>query len=538
MFYFFLLQPTMSRSFQIVFACLLAVALAQRDPDDREVDKCDRKIDIAIIGAGVSGTYAAYHLRNASKTIEIFEQSDRIGGRHYTTYLEGVAVDLGAMMYSADKHFRMAELVEELELTQEEFKHAFGKPEEKLYYMREQNLNQNDIKNGNVPYSLTPEEKRNSGRFVRYVLEKLTGYKEDDFPREVRLTLKGPNDVPLYKYTIDEALDAAQISKEGKEFFKALIKLDSHLYKDANAVTVFSNDFDYDNENATMYRLKEGMESVPTRLSSKFLEASEKHNITLNRKLYSIQRIKRVPTWEYSLKMIKTKTGEEETTETGLEEIICAKKVILAVPKQQLSVIQWEPLKSELVSKAIDAVRPVPISKIAMSFSQSHWLTGANQALAKFSDEMLGNIYDLGKSNDSNRFVLLASYTEGEDVERLEALNQDEEHMVGSIEGEHCVSNELKDEVIRLLKKIYGVNFSDPTKAVSRFWNKSPFEGGVSQWRAGYHYDEVISILRHPSPIDDVYIVGGDHGWGNSQRWTEGALESVEMVLERHFSDE
>lgn len=52
--------------------------------------------DTIIIGAGVSGLTAAYHLHNAQQKVLIIEAKNRLGGRVYTSYDWGFATDLGA----------------------------------------------------------------------------------------------------------------------------------------------------------------------------------------------------------------------------------------------------------------------------------------------------------------------------------------------------------------------------------------------------------------------------------------------------------
>jgi len=50
---------------------------------------------IAIIGAGLSGLVAAINLENAGFEPEIFEATDRAGGRVKTDYREGYIFDHG-----------------------------------------------------------------------------------------------------------------------------------------------------------------------------------------------------------------------------------------------------------------------------------------------------------------------------------------------------------------------------------------------------------------------------------------------------------
>ena len=43
--------------------------------------------DVAIVGAGLAGTYAAYRMAAMNLSLQIFEMSDRIGGLMYTKQL-------------------------------------------------------------------------------------------------------------------------------------------------------------------------------------------------------------------------------------------------------------------------------------------------------------------------------------------------------------------------------------------------------------------------------------------------------------------
>ena len=60
------------------------------------------QLDYAIIGAGVSGCYAAWRLKQhyPEAKLALFENSDRIGGRLYSRYLPGmphVTAELGGI---------------------------------------------------------------------------------------------------------------------------------------------------------------------------------------------------------------------------------------------------------------------------------------------------------------------------------------------------------------------------------------------------------------------------------------------------------
>lgn len=60
-------------------------------------------IDVAIIGAGVSGSYSAWRLRHHNLDIQMFETTDHVGGKLFSKFLEGnppILLELGADHYS------------------------------------------------------------------------------------------------------------------------------------------------------------------------------------------------------------------------------------------------------------------------------------------------------------------------------------------------------------------------------------------------------------------------------------------------------
>src|SRR5579864_5413034 len=84
-------------------------------------------LDIAVVGAGVSGAYCAWRLQQqlgAGARIALFEYSDRIGGRLYTVTLPGlphVKAEVGGMRYIPSQHIMVANLVDHLKLHKKDF---------------------------------------------------------------------------------------------------------------------------------------------------------------------------------------------------------------------------------------------------------------------------------------------------------------------------------------------------------------------------------------------------------------------------------
>ena len=56
---------------------------------------------VAVIGGGVTGMSAAWHLQvNTLAQVELFEAAPRLGGHAYTTQVDGVDVDIGFMVFN------------------------------------------------------------------------------------------------------------------------------------------------------------------------------------------------------------------------------------------------------------------------------------------------------------------------------------------------------------------------------------------------------------------------------------------------------
>lgn len=70
------------------------------------------RVDVAVVGAGLSGLIAARILAHAGRRVMVLEARDRVGGRIEATHIDGVPIDLGAQWVGAG-HNRVTALVHE-----------------------------------------------------------------------------------------------------------------------------------------------------------------------------------------------------------------------------------------------------------------------------------------------------------------------------------------------------------------------------------------------------------------------------------------
>ena len=105
--------------------------------------------DVTIVGAGISGTYAAWRLKDSNLKIGVYEYSERVGGRMFTRrFAEApdLNIELGAMRLIPGTHRRMINAIGDLGLK------VPGYSIHNLKYV--QCISTNHNKNASVNYSL------------------------------------------------------------------------------------------------------------------------------------------------------------------------------------------------------------------------------------------------------------------------------------------------------------------------------------------------------------------------------------------------
>ncbi|XP_059139270.1 L-amino-acid oxidase-like [Physella acuta] len=509
---------------------VILVSFTSGQPD------CSRGVDVAIVGAGPSGAYSAYRYQERKNvTVELFELSDRIGGRVYTTSFPGVPglkLEAGAMMFYPELHPTVQGLVQKLGLQTRIFQE--DERSGVRYYLRGQNLMKQLItQDGDLPFKLSPEEKINQHRLAHYYLEKLIGASiKTPISHSTFLGLKVSDGRELFKLTFDEALDLVA-TKEGKELLQALT-LEFPIATPLSALSVFENLLGDYSGNRTVATLTDGMSALPARLVEEFLNSNPRqHKLTINRRLDSIEKR---ANGSYTLVFQKTMTQDKTTTDLGETDVVCAKTVILALPKCALRQLKWERLKEKAVAEAInDAVRDLALSKVFFTFPSKWWLQSPPSNIT-FSDLTFTAAYDWGQTRKDNTLVygLLASSARGGATSRLEQLNSVGEPIQGSMPGPNKVSSALKEELLTQLARVVGLDrekIPEPLHAMSQFWTLPSDRCGLVTWRFGYNYEQVSARLEQQLLSGDIYLVGSDHAYGHHTIWVQGALETVDKVM-------
>jgi len=83
-----------------------------------------QQCDVLIIGAGLTGLYLAYLLKQEGKKVQVVEARDRIGGRIFTLYEEGKAPQEMGATWLGRKHKALTNVLQELDI--KVFEQALG----------------------------------------------------------------------------------------------------------------------------------------------------------------------------------------------------------------------------------------------------------------------------------------------------------------------------------------------------------------------------------------------------------------------------
>ena len=530
------------------------------------------KIDIAIIGGGVSGVYSAWKLQKKypDKKIVVFEGSDHIGGRLLSVNPPGIpnmVAELGGMRILEANQKLIVALIDELnnELPQDRQIVKYDFPvnqKQNIAYLRGVYLRLSDFTTNpdKVPYKMSYLERGDiNGIIVNAIEQIVPGITDVNLSYEERLNMTAKayyNEVPLYKWGFWNVLYQV-ISGEAYQFC-----VDSGGYNSimvnwnaADAIPWFLADFGIDPE----YKgFTNGFQQVPIELANFFEQAGGE--VRLNAKLGGF----------------KWNDGSFRLDVNG--ESLTAENLILAMPRRSLELLTPTCAPLQQIQELINSVTARPLFKLFTTYSNPWWLASGytDPATGKYVSVQAGrSVTDLpvrqtyywplkdGSPALSGPAMLLASYDDGSNIGFWEGLQVKREK--AWLEGNSNAaledafidedSNDNSDtdalnqywqqykaprsvitEMTRQLRQIHNLQFTPSVKNASfKDWGEDPFGGGWNSWNIGVKSAEVRDKIVHP--IDDcpLYICG--EAYSDAQGWVEGALQTADIMLAKFDID-
>lgn len=553
----------------------------------------NRAIDVAIIGAGVSGLYSAYRLTNDAESpmnaqdVQVFEMGDRIGGRLESVELPGMEItgELGGMRYMTSQKIVTA-LIQNVfkdELTNVPF--PMGNNADLFGYFRKQRLKMNAWK-----------EAQNKGEKLQtnYILnEGDVGFSADQLFNKLIYDVLAADPWFVNKYPdgakkINEYEYAFQITREQWNDIKPNLTYHKpgpyegmkvndigfwNLIKDqvsqegytflAEAGGYYSNTInwnaaeafpymvgDFSNTGSEYRTIEGGYDKIAYALADGYLK-HEGANIWMGNRLETFRK-QTNGNYKYILDFFNEKTRQNWTLK--------ANKIVLAMPRRSLELLDqnnffFEQDTQKVLQKNMASVIKEPSLKILMGFEYPWWKDDfGTKAGHSITDLPLRQCYYFGTDPNDSHSLFLGSYNDMRTVTFWQAIANSKRE--GGIQrklfvpratskafrklfSEKLLSNQatqvMVNEVMKQIKELHGRE-DIPMPYVTWFkdWTKDPYGGGYHAWKANYNIKKTMKYMRHPITDETIYVCG--EAYSDQQGWVEGAFCVAENMLEEQFN--
>jgi monoamine oxidase len=489
----------------------------------------ERRFDCVIVGAGVSGCYAAWRLIKAQPTAQIalFECGNRIGGRLLSLPIcqDHGRIDFGAMRYRTAQ-IKTRTLIEHI-LGLSVRTLPLGKGNRR-YFLRGELLDDGaflDDSHHAQPYRL-PSEFRNLTppkllcTAVEQVLSGLTSPTGSRAP-DSYAQYQGR---PLLDWDFWNLIHTV-ISTEG--YYCALDGAGIGngtvgRWNAAQAIPWFLDEFNPSSE----YRLiNGGFDTLSSRLAADFQALGGR--IFLNHEVRAIERggepgQLRISAWV-----------------SELERSIVAQRVILAVPPTGLKTLAQSPSLLQHCAPMIASVSGQSLTRLILRYSHRWWrprhpdlsrlvtdlpirqVTFGIEPPATASPITHEESFVLCSFNDVRYPDFWASLLRASAPERRATTSSPIE-----LPSNAPIVQSAHQQIARAL----GCDaIESPTSGWCVEWDEQPYGGGWHTWNAGTCAEEVIRRLYRPVSDLDLHICG--EAYSTCQAWVEGALQSVDGLL-------
>jgi monoamine oxidase len=518
----------------------------------------DEVLDVAIVGAGVAGTYTAWRLlcdvppRDRPPKIAIFEGSDRVGGRLLSLKPPGMdhlVCELGGMFFT-NVFPLVCGLAKRLGLAVQ----SMPGSQQDLRYLRRVRL-ANDAKT--VPYHFTDAEKLSSpDALLANAIDALV-----------------PGVLRLHGAALDERLRTATVDGIHLADWGFWNLLYRKMSSEAFAYTSDTNPDDYSliNWNAAdairsmqllnvdgiqVFHATDGYAGIPQTMAA----AVEGAGAAVKAK----HRLKRFA-MEGDLVRLELAADSRGwgPAAAGRSVTVRARKLVLAMPRRSLELLeQTGPVFESAAAQAMLAsVTPIPMFKMYSCYATPWWkaLGYGPQGYAITDMPLRACMYwgtegDQPGADPGNTHSLLLTTLDDMMASSFWAGLRDPHHgpvfapraaavgpaLLGALPGSprwrqyaDCTTDRIVREAQRQLSEVHGIDVPEPYAVASMNWNQDPFGGAADFWKIHARSEDVMERMTQPVDGVPVYVCGDS--FSRTQGWVEGALESAELMLQRRF---
>jgi lysine 2-monooxygenase len=504
---------------------LLAACGGGSDPAD---------VDIAIVGGGPSGTYAAYRLLTGgtgSSThrrprVAVFEGTNRLGGRIWSVAPPGaphLIAEFGGMRFLNSQEI-VPRLLRALNLPHVPFSKGNGN---NIYYLRGRRFTASQFSDPlKVPYSLPPDERGlNPAQLMLKGVDEFVPGAETLSPAAwERVKQHGRVGGELLADKGFWNLMEVALSDEGYALVSDSVGYPS-LFENWNAVEQMSSLASDLGPSAEYRTVSGGYQRLPATLGS--LARRSGAAIHLNSRVVSIAPLK-------GGRVKLTVRGAGGATRT-----VTAGHVILAIPSDPLNaVVEGSPfLQQSTFTTALATVGTTPSSKTFLTFATPWWEKLGIPGGSSVTDLPILKCWYFGTegrqpgANPANTTSLLMTYNDLGQADYWSGYLP-----VSTFSGPPAPRTsppELVAGAIEQLSELHGISVPRPVWSGFINWENLPYGNAFHFWNVNAHSWEVIPYLQRPFDGVGMSICGDC--WSGNQNWIESGLSTTESLLQSQF---
>ena len=519
-------------------------------------------LDVAVIGAGASGSYCAWRLQQEQgerAAIALFEYSGRIGGRLYSVAMPGmphIRVELGGMRFIPDQHTMVADLVRHLQLPTRDF--PMGAPAPvgsscNLFYLRGKHLRMHELSDpAKVPYNLAWSERGlgPTNLQVQVMNALYPGFGNLSLCEQMKVKVLGK---PMWKYGFWDLMFRV-LSNEGYQFMRDAGGYEANV-ANANAVTQLPAT-EY-SDSTKFLALRDGYDQLPITLARQFNETMP-GKLPVSRRLFLNHRLDEIEigsgAYPYTLIFRPTVTHAARTflPDEADRIPVRARRVVLAMPRRSLELIKSPFFDDPSLKRDIGSVLIQSAFKLMMAYERPWWRALGLVAGRSVTDLPVRQVYYFGTECEQPggepflNSLLMASYNDISTVPFWKGLEEGAPY-AGYVPSclepgvaammpatEYQATAEMVEVANKQIAAVHALpEIPLPYSAAYHTWNEDPYGGGWHEWKAGYRLDEIMCRMRKPVSGHDIFVVGEAYSYG--QGWVEGALDTAESMLEDFF---
>jgi len=502
----------------------------------------DAEVDVAVVGGGPSGLYAAYRLltgtpghgspvaagsgRGGRPSVAVFEAADRLGGRIWSVVPPGaphLIAEFGGMRFLQTQEI-VPRLVKALRLPYVPFSQGDG---ENFVYLRGVRFRVRQYADpAVVPYVLPATEAgRTPGELLISAINKYVPHAATLTDAEWEKTKKTARSGG--QLLADQGFwDLCQqaLGAEGFDLTADGIGYPS-LFENWNAVELMqglAGDFA---PGAAYFTISGGYQRLPLTLGAVALHAGAAIHL------------------QHSVVQIQPSSGGRVSLTVqgpgGASSRVSARHVILAIPADPLTrLAERSPLLQDgRLAAAMATVGTAPASKMFLAFDSPWWDKLGIKGGFSITDLPIKRCWYFGTegrqpgADPANTNSLLMCYNDltpagyWSGYEPAAAFN--------GPPAPRRSPGPMVSSAVEQLSELHGITVPDPYWSGFINWQNLPYGNAFHEWQVHARSWEIIPYLREP--FDDVGLSICGDCWSPAQNWIESALTSTEGLLQSTF---